>query len=107
MACLSDLGDLVVVGQEHGQVLRLLDGLRVGHLPQELGCPGGEEDRKHVLITKDNLKKKKINYILQMVRKYNLFNINQDDMSISTAKEIVLLLLHKWGECRNILRAVP
>jgi uncharacterized protein Smg (DUF494 family) len=42
-----------------------------------------------------------------MVRKYNLFNINQDDMSISTAKEIVLLLLHKWGECRNILRAVP
>ena len=29
MACLSDLGDLVVVGQEHGQVLRLLDGRRL------------------------------------------------------------------------------
>lgn len=30
------LGDPVVIGQEHGQVLRFLDGLGVGHLPQEL-----------------------------------------------------------------------
>lgn len=34
------LGNPVVVGQEHGQVLRLLDGLGVSHLPQELCCPG-------------------------------------------------------------------
>ena len=56
VARLSDLGDLVVVGQEHGQVLRLLDGRRLRHLPQELGCSGGEEDKKlHVLITKHNI----------------------------------------------------
>lgn len=33
------LGDPVVVGQEHGKVLRLLDGLGVCHLPQELCRP--------------------------------------------------------------------
>lgn len=31
------LSDPVVIGQEHGQVLRFLDGLGVRHLPQELG----------------------------------------------------------------------
>ena len=34
------LGDPVVVGQEHGQVLGLLDRLGVRHLPQELRRPG-------------------------------------------------------------------
>lgn len=29
----SHLGDPVVIGQEHGQVLRFLDGLGVRHLP--------------------------------------------------------------------------
>ena len=32
-----------MVGQKHGEVLRLLDGLGVGHLPEELG--GSEHDR--------------------------------------------------------------
>lgn len=31
------LSDAVVVCQEHGEVLGLLDGLRVCHLPQKLG----------------------------------------------------------------------
>lgn len=31
------LGDPVVIGQEHRQVLRFLNGLGVRHLPQELG----------------------------------------------------------------------
>lgn len=33
----TNLGDLVVVGQEHGQILRLLDGRRLRHFPEELG----------------------------------------------------------------------
>lgn len=37
------LGDAVVVCQEHGEVLGLLDGLGVCHLPQELGSSGRDK----------------------------------------------------------------
>lgn len=41
----TNLGDLVVVGQEHGQILRLLDGRRLRHFPEELGGSEGEAQR--------------------------------------------------------------
>lgn len=37
------LSDAVVVCQEHGEVLGLLDGLGVCHLPQELGSSGRDK----------------------------------------------------------------
>ena len=36
---LDGVSDLVLRGQEHGEVLRLLQGLGVGHHLQELGRP--------------------------------------------------------------------
>lgn len=39
----TNLGDFVVVCQEHGQILRLLDGWRFRHFSEELG---GSEDEK-------------------------------------------------------------
>lgn len=42
----TNLGDPVVVGQEHREVLGLLDGLWVGHLSQELSCPGAVQTQQ-------------------------------------------------------------
>lgn len=39
------LSDLVVVGQEHGQVLRFLNGGWLSHFSQELGSSDGQREK--------------------------------------------------------------
>lgn len=55
-ADLTNLGDFVVVCEEHGQVLRLLNGRRLGHFSEELSSTERKQDRGFVLIIKRNTK---------------------------------------------------
>lgn len=41
---MTNLSDFVVVSQEHGQILRLLDGRRLRHFSEELGGSGQRKE---------------------------------------------------------------